>query len=66
MKKKLWIFISVNLHARNGVGPLFACANRISIPALSFAQSKIELEGLSQKLSLFFKNGRKNKPIYRT
>ena len=40
--------MSVNLHVGNGVGPLSACTNCISIPTLSFAYPKIELEGLSQ------------------
>ena len=48
-KKKLGIFMSVNLHAGNGVGLLSACPNCISISTFSFAQPKIKLEGLSQK-----------------
>ena len=56
--------MSVNLHACNGVGPLSACANCLSIQTLSFAKPKIKLEGLSKILSLFFKNGRKYKAIF--
>ena len=46
-KYNLSIFINVNLHVVNGVGPLSACANSISNPALSFALSKTELGGLN-------------------
>ena len=46
-KNNLSIFINVNLHVVNGEGPLSACANCISNPAISFAQSKTELEGLN-------------------
>ena len=46
-KNNLSIFINVNLHVVNGEGPLAACANCISNPAISFAQSKTELEGLN-------------------
>ena len=56
----------VNLHAGNGVGRLSACANCISISTISLALPKIKLEGLSKKLSLFFKNGRKYRAIYCT
>ena len=45
--------MSVNLHDGNGVGPLSACANCISIPTISFAEPTIKLEGLIKKLSLF-------------
>ena len=58
--------MSVNLHAGNGVVPLSACANCISIPTISFAKPMIELEGLSQKLSLFYKKLRKYRAIYHT
>ena len=48
-KNKSAIFINVNLHVVIGVDPLSACANCISNPTLSFAQAKVELEGLNQK-----------------
>ena len=41
------IFINVNLHVVNGVDPLSACEDCISNPSISFAQPKIELEGLN-------------------
>ena len=36
-KNNLSIFINVNLHVVSGEGPLAACANCISNPAISFA-----------------------------
>ena len=48
-KSKSAIFINVNLHVIIGVDPLSACANCISNPTLSFAQAKVELEGLNKK-----------------
>ena len=45
-KNKLLIFLNVNLHVGNEV-PLSACTNCISKPTTSFAQPKIELEGLN-------------------
>ena len=59
--------MGVNLHAGDEVGPPSGRANRVSKPTTSFAQFKIELEGLSWKLSLFFlKSGRKCRAIYGT
>ena len=46
-KNSLSIFINVNLHVVNGEGPLSDCTTCISNPAISFAQSKTELEGLN-------------------
>ena len=46
-KNKLSIFMGVNLHAGDEVGPLSGSANSISKPTISFAQFKIELEWLS-------------------
>ena len=48
-KNKSAIFKNVNLHVVIGVDPLSACANCISNSTLSFAQAKVELEGLNQK-----------------
>ena len=45
-KNKLLIFINVNLHIVDRIGPLAVCENCISNPTVYFAQSKIELEGL--------------------
>ena len=52
-KNKSTIFKNVNLHVVIGVDPLSAYANCISNPTLSFAQAKVELEGLNQKRTLF-------------
>ena len=48
-KNKSVIFINVNLYVVIGVDPLSARANCFSNPPLSFAQAKVELEGLNQK-----------------
>ena len=48
-KNKSTIFKNVNLHVVIGVDSLSAYANCISYPELSFAQAKVELEGLNQK-----------------
>ena len=63
-KNKSAIFKNVNLHVVIGVDPLSACANCISNPTLSFAQAKVELEGLNQKWTLFPKSVRKYRAIY--
>ena len=48
MQKKIsFIFTNVNLNVGSRVGPLSACPNRVSKSILSFAQLKIEFEGLN-------------------
>ena len=46
-KNKMPIFINVNLHEVDRVGPLPACPNCASKPTISFKETKIELEGLT-------------------
>ena len=46
-KNKLPILINAHLHIVIGVDHLSACANCISNPLTSFAQPKVELEGLN-------------------